>query len=194
MGSTGAQIGLLLINTLAGFYLFIVVLRFMLQAVRADFNNPISQFVIKATSPVLIPIRKMVPGFGGYDIASLILLVIVELIAISISIILVGWPIDVASIAVWAMLGSIGLFLKLYFWGLLITIIASWVAPQSNNPALILLRQIIDPVMEPIRKRMPDMGGLDLSPMVIMVVIMIFEIILKNMAMSTGAPGFIIGL
>ncbi len=194
MGSTGAQIGLLLINTIAGFYLFIVVLRFMLQAVRADFNNPISQFVIKATSPVLIPIRKMVPGFGGYDIASLVLLVIVEIIAISISTVLVGWPIDVASIAVWAMLGSIGLFLKLYFWGLLITIIASWVAPQSSNPALVLLRQIIDPVMEPIRKKMPDMGGLDLSPMVIMVAIMIIEIILKNMAMSTGAPGFIIGL
>ena len=194
MESTAAQIGLLLVNTLAGFYMFIVVLRFLLQAVRADFHNPISQFIVKATSPVLVPIRKVMPGFGGYDIAALVLLFILECIAISVSIALVGWPISVSNIAVWALLGGAGLFLKLYFWGVLIMIIASWIAPQSYNPALLLLRQIIDPVMEPIRKRMPDMGGLDLSPMAIMLVIMVLEIIMKNIAISTGAPGFIIGL
>ena len=194
MESTAAQIGLLLVNTLAGFYMFIVVLRFLLQAVRADFHNPISQFVVKVTTPVLVPIRKVVPGFGGYDIAALVLLFIVECIAITASIAMVGWPISVSNVAVWALLGGAGLFLKLYFWGVLIMIIASWIAPQSYNPALLLLRQLIDPVMEPIRKRMPDMGGLDLSPMVIMLVIMIFEIIMKNIAVSTGAPGFIIGL
>ena len=194
MGSTAAQVGLLLVNTLAGFYLFIVVLRFMLQAVRADFHNPISQFVIKATNPLLVPIRKLVPGFGGYDIACIVLLVIVELIAITASIAMVGWPIAISNIIVWALLGSLGLFLKLYFWGILIMIVASWVAPQSSNPVLQLLRQIIDPVMEPIRKRMPDMGGLDLSPMAIMLVIMVLEIVLKSIAAGTGAPGFIIGL
>ena len=194
MESTASQIGLLLVNTLAGFYMFIVVLRFLLQAVRADFHNPISQFIVKATSPVLVPIRKVMPGFGGYDIAALVLLFILECIAISVSIAMVGWPISVSNIAVWALLGSIGLFLKLYFWGLLITIIASWLAPQSYNPALLLLKQIIEPVMEPIRKRMPDMGGLDLSPIVIILLIKIFEVILMNVAISTGAPGFIIGL
>ena len=194
MGSTAAQIGLLLVNTLAGFYMFIVVLRFLLQAVRADFHNPISQFVVKATTPVLVPIRKMVPGFGGYDIAALVLLYILQCLAITASIAMVGWPIEISNIAVWALLGSAGLFLKLYFWGLLIMIILSWVAPQSYNPAVLLLRQIIEPVMEPIRKRMPDMGGLDLSPMVIMLSIMVLEIIMKNIAVGTGAPGFIIGL
>jgi len=194
MESTAAQIGLLLVNTLAGLYMLIVVLRFLLQAVRADFHNPISQFVVKATTPLLVPIRKVVPGFGGYDVAALVLLFIVECIAITACIAMVGWPITPSNIIVWALLGSVGLFLKLYFWGLLITIIASWLAPQSYNPALLLLRQIIDPVMEPIRKRMPDMGGLDLSPMVIMLTIMIFEIIMKSIGASTGAPGFIIGL
>ena len=194
MESTAAQIGLLLVNTLAGFYMFIVVLRFLLQAVRADFHNPISQFVVKVTTPVLVPIRKVVPGFGGLDVAALVLLFILECIAITISIAMVGWPISVSNIAVWALLGGVGLFLKLYFWGVLIMIIASWIAPQSYNPVLLLLRQLIDPVMEPIRKRMPDMGGLDLSPMAIMLVIMVFEIIMKNIAIGTGAPGFIIGL
>ena len=194
MESTAAQIGLLLVNTLAGFYMFIVVLRFLLQAVRADFHNPISQFVVKATTPVLVPIRKVVPGFGGYDIAALVLLFIVECLAIAASTAMVGWPIEPANIAVWALLGSAGLFLKLYFWGIFIIIILSWVAPQSHNPAILLLRQIIDPVMEPVRKRMPDMGGLDLSPMVIIMAILIIEIIMKNIAVSIGAPSFIIGL
>jgi len=194
MVSASTQIGLLLVNAIAGFFLFIVILRFMLQAVRADFYNPISQFVVKATNPALIPMRKVIPGFGGYDMASIVLAIIVECIAITLSLIIAGWPLPIASIVIWALLGTIGLFLKLYFWGLLIMIIASWIAPQSYNPALLLLRQIIEPPMKPIRKLMPDMGGLDISPIIAFLIINVFEILLLSFARETGAPGFIIGL
>jgi len=194
MVSASTQIGLLLVNAIAGFFLFIVILRFMLQAVRADFYNPISQFVVKATNPALIPMRKVIPGFGGYDMASIVLAIIVECIAITLSLIIAGWPLPIANIVIWALLGTIGLFLKLYFWGLLIMIIASWIAPQSYNPALLLLRQIIEPPMKPIRKLMPDMGGLDISPIIAFLIINVFEILLLSFARETGAPGFIIGL
>lgn len=194
MVSASTQIGLLLVNAIAGFFLFIVILRFMLQAVRADFYNPISQFVVKATNPALIPMRKVIPGFSGYDMASIVLAIIVECIAITLSLIIAGWPLPIANIVIWALLGTIGLFLKLYFWGLLIMIIASWIAPQSYNPALLLLRQIIEPPMKPIRKLMPDMGGLDISPIIAFLIINVFEILLLSFARETGAPGFIIGL
>ncbi|MEY8203874.1 MAG: YggT family protein [Bermanella sp.] len=195
MGSTAAQVGLLLVNAVAGFFLFIIVLRFLLQAVRADFYNPISQFVIKASNPVLIPLRKLIPGFGGYDVAALVLLLAVELVAIVLSLLIIDYsPLPVSNIAIWALLGSVGLFLKLYFWGILIMIVASWLAPQSQNPALLLLRQIVEPVMQPIRKMLPDMGGLDLSPIIIFLSIQVLEVILIGMARSSGAPGFIIGL
>jgi len=195
MGSTAAQVGLLLVNAVAGFFLFIIVLRFLLQAVRADFYNPISQFVIKATNPLLVPVRKLVPGFGGFDIAALVLLVAVELVAIILSLLIMDYsPLPVTNIAIWAVLGAVGLFLKLYFWGILIMIVASWLAPQSHNPALLLLRQIVDPVMKPIRKMLPDMGGLDISPIIVFLGIQVLEVILIGMARSSGAPGFIIGL
>lgn len=73
-------------------------------------------------------------------------------------------------------------------------IVASWIAPQSHNPALLLLRQIIEPPMKPIRKLMPDMGGLDLSPIIAFLIINIFQILLVSFAREAGAPGFIIGL
>ncbi len=195
MGSTAAQVGLLLVNAVAGFFLFIIVLRFLLQAVKADFYNPISQFILKATNPLLIPVRKIIPGFGGFDIAALVVLVGVELVAIILSLIMTGYsPLPVPNIAIWAILGSVGLFLKLYFWGILIMIVSSWLAPQSQNPALVLIRQIVDPVMKPIRNMLPDMGGIDLSPIVVFLAIQVLEVILIGMARSSGAPGFIIGL
>lgn len=194
MGSASVQIGLLLVNALAGFLLFIVLLRFILQAVRADFYNPISQFVVKASNPLVIPLRKVVPGFGGFDWAAIVLLILVQMVAISLSMMIAGYGLPLASIAVWALLGTAGLFLKLYFWGLLIMVISSWLAPQSDNPALLLLRQILEPVMAPIRKLLPDMGGFDISPIILFLVINVFEIVLITMARQTGAPGFIIGL
>jgi YggT family protein len=187
MESASSQIGLLLVNAVAGFFLFIVLLRFLLQAAKADFYNPISQFVVKASNPLIVPLRKIIPGFAGFDWAAIVLLIIVQVVAISLSLLIAGY-------AIWALLGTSGLFLKLYFWGLLIMVISSWLAPQSDNPALLLLRQILEPVMAPIRKLLPDMGGFDISPIVLFLTINMFEIVLITTARQTGAPGFIIGL
>lgn len=194
MASASTQIGVLLVNFVAGFFLFVVVMRFMLQAVRADFYNPISQFVVKATNPLLVPLRKVIPGFGGLDIAALVLAVLTQIAAITLTTVIVGYPLSMAHIAIWALLGTVGLFMKLFFWGMLIMIVASWIAPQSYNPALMLLRQIIEPVLAPLRKLLPDMGGLDLSPIIAFLLINVFQIILLTMARETGAPGYIIGL
>lgn len=194
MGSASMNIGLLLVNAVAGFYLFIVILRFLLQAVRADFYNPISQFVVKATHPPLVPLRKFIPPLGGFDLSALVLALAVELVAMTLSLLIVGYPLPIASMVVWACLGLVGLILKLYFWGILIMVIASWIAPGNYNPALGLLQQLIEPVMKPIRKMMPDMGGFDISPIIAFLLIQVFEILVVSMARETGAPGFILGL
>jgi YggT family protein len=190
MGSAFTDIGLLIVNTLSGLFLFVVVLRFLLQAVRADFYNPLSQFIVKASNPLLLPIRKLVPGLGGYDIASLVLAVLVQLVAISLTLSVLGvWPLPILNIAIWSVLGTAGIFLDLYFWGLLIIIIISWVAPNNPNPVIDLLKQIIEPVMKPIRKVMPDMGGLDLSPIIVIMVLRVAETLLGAVAKSTGYQG-----
>lgn len=190
MESAFTDIALMVVNTIAGLFLFVVVLRFLLQAVRADFYNPISQFIVKVTNPLLLPIRKVVPGFGGYDMSSLVLAVLVQFVAICATLSLMGaWPLPFAHIAIWSVLGTLGIFLDLYFWGILIIIIISWIAPHNPNPAIDLLKQIVEPVMKPIRDRMPDMGGIDLSPIIVILLLRVFETLLGGFAGAAGYGG-----
>lgn len=189
------QVGMLLINTLVGLYLLIVVLRFLLQLARADFYNPVSQFIVKATNPPLIPLRKMIPGWGGIDIASIVLALLVQAIAIVLILLLNGVQPPLETI-LWAGIGVLSLVLKIYFWGLLITVIASWVAPSSYNPVLILINQILEPAIKPIRKIMPDMGGIDISPIVAFLLIQVLEIlVIKGLVQVSSMPsGLVLGI
>lgn len=190
------QAGMLVINTLVGLYLLLVVLRFLLQLVRADFYNPVSQFIVKATNPLLIPLRKIIPGLGGVDVASLVLAVFVQAIAIILILLLNNFPLPFPHILIWSVVGVLSLLLKVYFWGLLITVIASWVAPNSYNPALILINQILEPAMKPIRKLLPDMGGIDISPIIMFLAIQVLEVLLvQGIAQSSAMPaGLVMGL
>lgn len=194
--SAFSQVSLLLINTLGSLFLLIVVLRFLLQLVRADFYNPLSQFIVKATNPLLLPLRRFIPGYGGLDIAALVLAVAVQWLILLILLALQQAPLAFSLTLMWAAVGVISLLLNIYFWGLIITVIASWLAPNSYNPALILIGQILEPVMRPIRSRMPDMGGLDLSPIVLFLLIKIVEILLLYpLAQMVNLPrGLIVGI
>ncbi len=190
------QVGMLVINTLVGLYLLVVVLRFLLQLVRADFYNPISQFIVKATNPPLIPLRKVIPGFGGIDLASVVLALIVQAVAIVLILLLNGIQPPPVQVIMWSVVGIISLVLKVYFWGLLITVIASWLAPNSYNPALILINQILEPAVKPVRKMMPDMGGIDISPIIVFLLIQVLEILLvRGLAQASGMPaGLVLGV
>lgn len=189
------EVGILLVKSLVGLYLLLVILRFLLQLVRADFYNPISQFIVKATNPLLVPLRKFIPGYGGIDIASILLAFLIQAAAILAIVLLVNYQPDFGLIAAWSLIGLIGLVLKVYFWGLLVTVIASWIAPSSYNPALILINQILEPAMKPIRKLLPDMGGIDISPIIMFLTIQVLEILLvASLAQSTGLqPGLVMG-
>ena len=191
-----SQVGMLLINTIGSIVLLIVLLRFLLQLVRADFYNPISQFIVKATNPVLIPLRRVIPGFGGLDVASLVLAYGVQVLFMAGALLVMGYGLPWANIIIWSLVAIFALIIKVYFWGMLITVIASWIAPNSYNPALILINQILEPVVRPIRQKMPDMGGLDLSPIIILLGIQVVEIValypLVKMTQFPGVLGFMI--
>ena len=173
-----SQVGLLLVNTIGSLILLIFLLRFLLQLVRADFYNPISQFVVRFSNPFLVPLRRMIPGFGGLDIASLVLAYCTQLLLMAAILLVAGQEsLPWMNLLAWALIGLLALLVNIYFWGLLIVVIASWIAPNSYNPALILINQILDPVMRPIRRIMPDLGGLDLSPIVLLLAIQVIEIL-----------------
>ena len=185
-----------LIQTLLGLFLLAMLLRFLLQLVRADFYNPISQFLVKVTNPLVLPMRKVIPGYAGLDLASLLLAVLLQLLAIVAILLLSGNGIPtVPLLLIWSILGVISLLVNIYFFALLAMIILSWVAPGSNHPAIYLLYQITEPVMAPLRKLLPPMGGLDFSPILVFVLINIIQIALRHLAGGVGLhPALVLGL
>ncbi len=184
------DIGAYLINTIMSLYLIVVLLRLLLQVARADFYNPISQFVVRATDPLVRPLRRVIPGFGGLDLATLVLALIIQFIIINLLYLLLGgvMPHPVNAL-VWSLIGIAATIVKIYFFSILVAIIFSWIAPGSNHPALALLNQINEPVMAPVRKILPPMGGLDLSPILVFILINVFTILLNHAAIATGLPG-----
>ncbi|MGP4842860.1 YggT family protein [Marinobacter sp. 1Y8] len=177
---------LLIIST---FYLTIVLLRFLLQLARADFYNPICQFAVKATNPLLRPLRKIIPGWGGIDGAALVLALLVQT-AVFLLILAAksgGLPIiNPVTLLAWSVVTVLGLIIKIYFWSVLAVVLISWIAPSSTHPAIQLVSQLTEPVMRPIRNAMPPIGGLDLSPMVVIFILYMLTAVVGQMAMSVG--------
>lgn len=173
------QVVALLVNTLGNFFILAVLLRFLLQASRADFYNPVSQAIVKLTAPVLNPLRKIIPGYGGIDFASLVLALLTNIIATTLLITAAGYDLPgIVTIVGWSFVGLIGFILNIYFYGLLISIIASWIAPFNGNPILLLVQQLLQPLQSAVRKIIPPMGGLDFSPIFIFLAIRVLEIVL----------------
>jgi YggT family protein len=185
-----------LIQTALSLYMVAMLLRFLLQLVKADFYNPISQFLVKITNPLVIPLRRVIPGIGGLDLASLLLAVLLQVLAIVALMLLngLGMP-NPLLLVVWSTLGIVGLLVNIYFFALLAMIILSWVAAGSGNPAIALLHQITEPVMAPFRKILPAMGGLDFSPILVFILINVIQIALRHLAGGVGLhPALVIGL
>ncbi len=158
-----------LLITLFDLYAMVVILRFMLQLFRADFYNPLSQFVVKATNPILIPLRKVIPGVAGMDMASLLF---AYLIILAKFFLLGGLSGSFYSPAMMLIIGLADLLnqaLNLIFWLVLIRVIMSWVNPMANNPFMMVIYQVTEPIMAPVRRIIPPMGGLDLSPIVLII-------------------------
>ena len=179
------------------FYLTIVLLRFMLQLARADFYNPISQFVVKATNPPLRPLRRFIPGWGGIDGAALVLAVLIQAaVFMLILLALNGGPagINPVTLLAWSAIAVLGLLVKIYFWSVIAVVIISWVAPQSHHPAVQLIMQLTEPVLRPVRRLMPNLGGLDLSPIIVFLILNVISVIIAHIAASLGLPSIGVSL
>ncbi|PYC23536.1 YggT family protein [Aquipseudomonas alcaligenes] len=179
-----------ILQTLGSLYLLIVLLRFVLQLVRADFYNPLSQFTVKATQPLLRPLRRIIPGFGGVDLASLVLAILVQLVMMGLTMLLAyGTTGNPLQLLVWSLIGVTSLFLKIFFFALIISVILSWVAPGSYNPGAQLVNQLCEPLLAPFRKLLPNLGGLDISPIFAFIAINLIDmLVVKNLAAMTSMP------
>ena len=176
MGSSAA----LIFSTLTGIYLFAVLLRFLLQVAKADFYNPVSQAVIQITDPIVRILRTVIPGYKGIDFSSLVLAFVIEAIAICVLITLYGGSIpSIGYIITWAFAGVVLFIVSIYYYAILASIIMSFVMMFSGStnphPLLLLVWQLTEPIMAPVRKIIPSMGGLDFSPIFIFIAIQIIQ-------------------
>jgi len=187
----------LIIDTLGTLCLLIVVLRFLLQLVRADFYNPISQSLVKITMPFLRPLRKIIPGFLGIDFASVVLILLVQAAATLLLTTIYGAfsVINPIMIPVWGLIGALSIVSAIFFWCMIISIIGSFIAPFSHHPLLVLANQIINPIAAPIRKVLPPLGGMiDISPIIILLGLKIVDMVIAHLAGMTGvSPQIVLG-
>ena len=177
------EIANLLVQTFFQLYLLALMLRLLLQLSRADFYNPISQFLVKVTAPLLNPLRRIIPGVGGIDVASVVLILLTQIVAIVLLLIINDSPIpNPLILIIVSVLRCLRLLLNIYFFAILASAAVSFLAPGSYHPAILLLNQLTDPVMRPFRNVIPPLGGLDFSPMFAILAIKICEILLANIA------------
>lgn len=170
-----------LIDFVFNIYLMVVLLRLWLQFARADFYNPFSQFVVKATQPIVAPMRRILPSIGRLDTATFVLaLIVAGLKIVTLNVMLGGSGLNIMSVVILSFVIVIKEILTLVMYVLIMRAIMSWVS-QGNNPMELVLSQLTEPMLAPIRRRMPEMGGLDLSMMVVIVLLLFIQKLLGDL-------------
>ncbi|MBB1269268.1 YggT family protein [Shewanella sp. SR44-3] len=157
-----------LITTLFDLYLMVVILRFWLQWAKADFYNPFSQFIVKATHPILAPMRRILPSLGSIDTASIVLAFLVVLVKMLVLTLLAGATIEILTLLLFSLVSVVKEAGVLLFWLILIRALLSWFN-QGHNPIVMMMTQLTEPVLAPVRRIIPPMGGLDLSVMFVII-------------------------
>lgn len=196
--NAATEILLYLIRNIGALLLIVVVLRGVLHTSRANFYNPISQLIVRLTNPLLAPFRGLFPPRGRIDWAVVLLAVLLQSTMLAAIAWVAGdsWSLPgLPTLIAWGAVGAMGLLVNVYFFILIAMIVVSWVAPGSRHPAIELIWQISEPVMTPFRSLLPNMGGIDFSPILLFVGLNVLQIGLRHLAMNLGLPsGLVFGL
>ena len=181
---------MLIINTLFDLYILLVLLRFLLQMLRADFYNPVSQFIVRLTTPPLKILRRVIPSVRGQDTASIVLCLILIFAkfllmrALSIKAVHIGGSlapiagVSYGGLIVFCIADLIALTLTVFLVAVIIQVILSWVSPGHYNPVIGLVNKLSEPVLKPVRKVIPPMGGLDLSPLFATLILLVAKMLI----------------
>ena len=168
------------VNAVAQLYLFVLLLRILLPWLGADYRNPITQAILKITSPVVVPLRRIIPPVGRVDTATLLVAFIIQYLLILLILLIFGRTADVGTIALTAVVDLVLLLLRLFVFAIIIRVILSWISPGGYNPALAIIHALTDRVLLPFRRIIPPLGGLDLSPLVAIILITAVTIVVAG--------------
>ena len=168
-----------LIDVLFGLYILVVMLRFLFQLFRVDFYNPLSQAIVKVTNPPLRQFRRLIPSIGKIDTSSLVLMLILQYVALVLKSMVIGIKLLPLALLYLSIIELLNMVFNVFIFSIIILAVLSWVSsPYHHNPVAPLLEQLTRPVMKPVRKILPPMGGIDLSPMLAIIALFFFKLLL----------------
>ena len=181
---------MLIINTLFDLYILLVLLRFLLQMLRADFYNPVSQFIVRLTTPPLRLLRRVIPSVAGQDSAAIVLCLVVIyakfmlMRLLSIPAVHIGGvmapvgSVSYGGLFVFCIADLIALTFTIFLVAVIIQVILSWVSPGHYNPVIGLVNKLAEPVLRPLRRLLPSMGGIDLSPLIASLLLLVAKMLI----------------
>lgn len=182
-----ANAGVFLLNTVIGLYVWAVMLRLLLQWVRADFHNPLSQMVVRLTNPALRPLRRLIPAVGRVDTASMVVMFVLQFLNLWIISLIYAAGLGLPNLIVMSIAELLSKAIYLHIFAIIVLALASWVAAGSYNPVLRVLDALADPLLDPVRRRLPNLGGLDLSPLVVIVLLQLALMVVVTPLSDFGA-------
>jgi YggT family protein len=171
MNGSGTNALTYLVGTLLDLYIAAVLLRLLLQWVRADFYNPVSQFLVKVTNPIIIPLRRVIPSIWKLDTACLVTILVLEFFSVWIASSISSTPMNFGQIAIFSLMKLSASVLMTYFFLIIASVILSWVGAKMRHPAIPLVYQLTEPFLAPIRKIIPPIAGIDLSALFALIAI-----------------------
>ena len=185
-GNYAEHAGVFLVQTLFGLYILAIMLRFLLQWVRADFYNPVSQFLVKVTNPLLKPLRRMVPGLWGIDLAAVLLMLILQMLELFLVGLMVGQSFRPLGVLVMSIGELLSLTVYVFMIAILIQVVLSWIQPGGYNPVIGLVNRLAEPLLAPARRIIPPISGLDLSPLAVLILLQLTLILLVSPVKDLG--------
>lgn len=177
-----------LVDITFSLYIMAVMLRFLLQWARADFYNPLAQFLVRITQPVLHPFRRVIPGWGGIDLPALVVMVLLQMLALALLMIIAGVSPRIDYLILRTPAELISLLLNIYLIAIFMRVLLSWINPHGYNPAMTIILSLTEPVMRPFRAIIPPIAGIDLSPLAAIVAIQVVRMLVMP-PLDRIAPG-----
>ncbi len=168
------------VNAVTSLYLLVLLLRFWMPWLQADFRNPLAQGILRFTSPVVVPVRRIVPSFGRLDTATILVAFILQYVTVLLLLLVIGQTAGIATIALTAIVKLVVLSINLFVYAIFIRIILSWISQGSYNPATAIITTLTEPVLRPFRRLIPSIGGFDISPIFAIILLLATTIVVNG--------------
>lgn len=181
------QAGMFLIDTVFTFFILSALLRFLLEAIHADFYNPISQMVLKTTNFLLLPLRRIIPPYKNIDAAIVVLVLVLaffkEGLLILISTGTWGNPVGLLLLG---LADALDLLFYIYLFSLIAITVSHWLNFKNNNPLIQIASRIINPLLKRTYNYLPIKSDFDFSPLILTVLLILGNILIIQTIARTG--------